>query len=83
VEFLLLRSWTSHTLRCDGRDTFVFEWQLTCGFMSGSVPEPFRVWQPRGELHLALRAANGEPPAEGRAATTRLSPRLMNLPAVA
>jgi hypothetical protein len=83
VELLLLRSWPSHTLRRDGRDTFVFDCQLTCGFMSRSVPEPFRVWQPRGESYLALRVASGERPAEGRAAATRFSPRQMNLPTMA
>jgi hypothetical protein len=83
VELLLLRSWPSHALTQDGRDTFVFDCQLTWGFMSRSVPEPVRDWHPRGELHLALRAATDEQPAEGRAATTRLTLRWMHLPTVA
>jgi hypothetical protein len=83
VELLFSRSWPSHTLRGDGRDTFVFDCQLTWGFMSRSVPEPVRDWHPRGELHLALHAATGERPAEGRAATTRLTLWRMNLPIVA
>ena len=83
VELLLLRSRPSHTMKRDGRDTFVFDCQLTCGFMSRSVPEPVRDWHARGELHLALRASTGEQPAEGRAATTRITLRRMNLPTVA
>jgi hypothetical protein len=83
VELLLLRSWPSHTLRGNGRDTFVFDCQLTCGFISRSVPEAIRDWHPRSEPQLTLRAASGEQPAEGRAATTRLTPSLMNLPAAA
>jgi hypothetical protein len=83
VELLLLRSWPSHTLRRDGRDTLVLDWQLTCGFMSRSVPEPVRDWHPCGALRLALRAATGERPAEGRAATERLTLRRMQLPKVA
>jgi hypothetical protein len=83
VELPLLRSWPSHTLRGNGRDTFVFDCQLTCGFMCRSVPEPVRDWQPRSELHLGLRAATGERPAEGRAATTRLTLWRMRLPAAA
>jgi hypothetical protein len=83
VELLHLRSWPSHTLTQDSRETFVFDCQLTCGFMSRSVPEPVRDWHPRGELHLALHASTGERPAEGRAAATRPMPWLMNLPKVA
>jgi hypothetical protein len=83
VEMLLLRSWPSHTLRRDGRDTFVFDCQLTCGFMSRSVPEAIRDWHPCGELHLASPASTGERPAEGRAATTRLKLWWMHVPTVA
>jgi hypothetical protein len=83
VELLLLRSWPNHTLLQDSRDTFVLDRQLTCGFMSRSVPQPVRDWHCRGEQHLALRPATGEQPAEGRAATTRLTLRWMHLPTVA
>jgi hypothetical protein len=51
-------------------------------FTSGSVPEPIRVRRPPGDRHLALRAAVGERPAEGRAATTRLALWLPSVPTV-
>jgi hypothetical protein len=83
VELLLLRALPNHTLTRDGRDTVVFDLQLTCSFMSRSVPEPIRVWHPPGEPHLAPCTAAGERPAEGRAATTRPTLWWMNLPTVA
>ena len=66
----------------DDRDTFVFDCELTLHFTNRSVPEPIRVWHSLGERRFATRAASGEQPAEGRAATTSLTTWLMNLPAV-
>jgi hypothetical protein len=76
-ELLPLRWRPSRPPRWDGRDTFVFDRQLDLYSMRRSLPQPIRVWYSLGELHLALCAAAGERPAEGRAATTRLTPWLM------
>jgi hypothetical protein len=83
LELPLLLPRPSHWPKDDSRDTFVFDCETLSTFTSRSVPEPFRIWHPLGELRLALRAAPGERPAEGRAASTRLTPWLKNLPAVA
>ena len=82
-ELLPLRWRPSHAPRWDGRDTFVYDCHFDLYFMRSSVPQPIRVWHSLGELHLARCAAAGERPAEGRAATTRLTPSLMYVQAVA
>ena len=79
LELPLLRSWPSHVPRWDGRDTFVFDCQLDLYSMRRSVPQPIRVLHLLGELPLALCATAGERPAEGRAATTGLTPCLFTV----
>ena len=51
--------------------------------MTGSVPELSPVRHRLGPPRLAWCCVAGERPAEGRAATTRLAPTLLTVPAMA
>jgi hypothetical protein len=83
LELPPLRSWPSHAVRWDGRDTFVFNCHVDFSSIRRSVPEPIRIWHVRGGRSSAPDATTGERPAGGRAATTRLTLSLMGVPAVA